>query len=271
MTRQTWIQRSIPLAAAALVGLAQVGFAQGQEVFRWNGRVDREVQVVVRGNEIWTRNVGFSEPGGARGRVTSMLPRANGQLRIEVLEGRGDVEVIQQPRSDNGYTAIVRIQDPRSGSADYRLAGYWEGYSNGEYVGWPGRGRDRDNDRGRDYPGNGGYGDRGNGGYGGNGRYGNQTILHWSGQVDNEAEVRIQNGRVDYRTTRGNDLRDVRYDAGNLDMQRGNGQVVVSVNQGRGDVVVVQQPSPMNRWTTVVRIRDPQGGYGRYDFNLFWR
>src|SRR5690348_14076336 len=99
MTRQTWIQRSIPLAAAALVGLAQVGFAQGQEVFRWNGRVDREVQVVVRGNEIWTRNVGFSEPGGARGRVTSMLPRANGQLRIEVLEGRGDVEVIQQPRS----------------------------------------------------------------------------------------------------------------------------------------------------------------------------
>jgi hypothetical protein len=112
-------------------------------------------------------------------------------VQVRVLNGRGNVDVIQQPNSGNGFTTIVRIEDPRSGSDDYRLAGYWQGYSNGEYVGWPGRGRGQDRDR--DYPGNGGSGKNGNNGNN-NGRYGDRTMLHWSGNVDDEVEVRIQNG-----------------------------------------------------------------------------
>ena len=41
-------------------------------------------------------------------------------------------------------------------------------------------------------------------------------------------------------------------------------------NQGRGDVRVVQQPTIWNAYTTVLRVNDPQGGYGRYDFDLYW-
>ena len=41
--------------------------------------------------------------------------------------------------------------------------------------------------------------------------------------------------------------------------------------QGRGHVTVVQQPSAYNGYTTIVRVRDPQGGYGYYDFDLTWR
>src|SRR5512146_494549 len=53
-----WVARSIPLAAAVLTAgasmvLAQWGQGQqqanGQELFQWNGRVDREVQIVMRG------------------------------------------------------------------------------------------------------------------------------------------------------------------------------------------------------------------------------
>ena len=275
MTKNTWIQRSIPLAAAALVGLAPVVMAQGQELFEWNGRVDREVQIVMRGNQLWTRNIGATEPGRPRSRTMGDLPRREGQVQVQVLNGRGDVAVIQQPDERNGFTTIVRIQDPRSGSDNYRLVAYWQGYSNGEYVGWPGRGRgrDRDRDRDRDYPGNGGYGNNGNGGYGngGNGRYGDRTMLHWTGNVDDEVEVRIQNGRVDYRTTRGKDATNVRYDGGNVNMPRGNANVTVVQNSGRGTVTVVQQPSSWNNYTTVIRIKDPQGGYGYYDFNLLWQ
>ena len=267
MTKHMWIQRSIPLAAAVLVGMAPAVMAQGQQIFEWNGRVDREVQIVMRGDQVWTRNVGATEPGYSRSRTISALPRLDGQVRVQVMNGRGDVAVIQQPSAQNSFTTIVRIQDPRSGSDNYRLVGYWEGYSNGEYVGWPGRGRGRDRDR--DYPdNNGGYGDRGNGGYG---RYGNRTMLHWSGNVDDEVEVRIQNGRVISRTLRGKDLTNVRYDVGNADMPRGNANVAVVQNAGRGVVTVVQQPSSWNNYTTVVRIRDPQGGYGWYDFNLMWQ
>ena len=54
---------------------------------------------------------------------------------MQVLNGRGDVDVIQQPSAQNNYTTIVRIQDPRSGSDNYRLAAYWQAYSNGDVYG----------------------------------------------------------------------------------------------------------------------------------------
>ena len=70
MRTQRWIQRAIPLAAAALVGATPALFAQwgrtqnqGQELFEWAGRVDREVQIVMRGNQLSTRNVGNTETG----------------------------------------------------------------------------------------------------------------------------------------------------------------------------------------------------------------
>ena len=75
MRTQRWFQRAIPLAAAALVGATPALFAQwgrtqnqGQELFEWSGRVDREVQIVMRGNQLSTRNVGNSETGRARTR-----------------------------------------------------------------------------------------------------------------------------------------------------------------------------------------------------------
>ena len=51
-----------------------------------------------------------------------------------------------------------------------------------------------------------------------------------------------------------------------MDMPRGNANVTVVQNTGRGTVTVVQQPSSWNNYTTVIRIQDPQGGYGYYDF-----
>jgi hypothetical protein len=277
MTLQCWIRRSMPAAAVLLAGAAPVVLAQGQELFEWRGRVDREVQVVMRGRNVWTNRIGQTEPGRARIREVSALPRQNGEIAVQVLEGRGSVDVIQQPSAQNGYTTIVRIVDPRSGSDSYRLAAYWQSYSNGEYVGknrgrGRGRGQDRDNDdrgdiyRDRDRDGdNGGYD---NGQYG---RRGNQYMLHWSGNVDGELEVRIQNGRIDYRTLNGAEPTSIRADRANLNAPRTNATVAIVQNQGRGTVTVIQQPASWNGYTTVIRVRDPQGGYGFYDFDLMWQ
>src|SRR5512133_3296420 len=118
MNTQRLIQRAIPLAAAALVGAAPAAFAQwgrtqtqGQELFEWTGRVDREVQIVMRGNQISTRNVGNAETGRARSRVMMDLPRRDGQVVAQLENGRGNVDVIQQPSSQNGFTTIVRVTD----------------------------------------------------------------------------------------------------------------------------------------------------------------
>jgi len=271
------------MAAVALVGAAPVLFAQGQELFEWNGRVDREVQITMRGNNLRTVDIGQTEPGRARSRAFSMLPRQDGQVSVQVLNGRGNVDVIQQPSAQNGYATTVRIQDPRGGADNYRLVAYWQTYSNDDYIG-RNRGRDRDRDRDHDrddvYRGrdNGGYDNRGrNGGYGQTGQngqygqYGNQTALHWSGNVDDELEIRIQNGQVDYRTIRGAQPTSIRADRGTLNIPWNNATLTVVQNQGRGSVSVIQQPAQWNGFTTVIRVKDPQGGYGFYDFNLIWQ
>jgi hypothetical protein len=290
MKSQMWVVRVVPVASALVLAAAPVAFAQygqgsGSELFEWNGRVDREVQVVMRGNQVWTNQVGQTE-GRGRSRVMDNLPRRDGQVVVQVMNGRGTVQVVQQPTAQNNYTTIVDIQDPRAGSDNYRLAAYWQAYSNGDVYGrnnnGRARGRDRDDIyRGRDnngnYP-NGTYpngsnpnGSNPNGGYYPGGVYGNNAMLHWSGNVDDDMEIRIQNGRVVYRTLSGKDPTNIRADQANMSIPNGARGVSVVQNQGRGTVVVTQQPSSWNGYTTVVRVRDPQGGYGFYDFSLMWQ
>jgi hypothetical protein len=269
MTMQRFLWRSLPFAAVALVSAAPLAFAQsGQEVFEWNGRVDREVQITMRGNRLSTRDLSNSEPGRASSRVMMQLPRQNGQIYVRVLNGRGSADVIQQPSAQNGYVATVRVLDPSSGADNYRIAAYWQTYSNGDvYRDNNGRGRgngraNRDRDDG--------YNNRSGSAnpYGGNGRNANQTVLHWSGNVDGELEIRVSNGQVTYRTLSGNQPTSIRADRGAAASQRVARSVAVFQNQGRGTVTVVQQPSSYNGYTTVLRVRDPQGGYGFYDFDL---
>ena len=288
MRLERWMVRSASLATMALAGGTSLMFAQwqrqasapsGQELFQWNGRVDREVQIVMRDGNVWTNDVGRTEPGRARSRALGVLPRGNGEVSVRVMNGRGNVDVIQQPTMRNDYTTIVRIRDPQSGADNYRLVAYWQGYSNGDVYNRNGRiGRVRNrNDQGGVYrrgDDDGDDDDRGGsrgGSRGGYGQYGNygRSVLHWSGNVDNELEIRIQNGRIDYRTISGQQPMNIRADGGNLDAGRSDARVAVTQNQGRGSVSVVQQPSSWNGYTTVIRIRDPQGGYGYYDFDLF--
>jgi hypothetical protein len=221
----------------------------------------------MRGNQLSTRNVGESETGRARARVMMQMPRRDGEVVAEMLNGRGNVDVIQQPTQQNGYTTVIRIVDRAGGSDNYRVTAYWQSYSNGDYIGngsnnrGRARGRDRDNDG---IPDNRERTDI-------YGRNSNQGILHWSGNVDGELEIRIQNGRVSYRNLSGAQPTGIRADGGNLSMPRYDATVSVAEGSGRGSVYVVQQPSANNGYTTVVRVRDPQGGYGYYDFDLVWR
>ena len=280
MRLQRWMQRAIPLAAVTLLGAAPALIAQGQQLFEWSGRVDRERQIVMRGSQISTNNIGQTEPGRVRVRTMSMLPRENGQVVVQLLNGRGRVDVIQQPSPQNGFTTVVRVQDPQSGSDDYRIAAYWQGYSGGVYGGRRDRDdRDRDDrDRGYNngvvYP-NGGnagvYPNAGNNGVYQNRGYGAPSMLHWSGNVDDEIEIRIQNGRMSTRTIRGQDPTSIRANYGDMGMPSGNARVAVVQHQGRGSVTVTQQPGAWNGYTTVLRVRDPQGGYGFYDFDLIWQ
>ena len=103
------------------------GYGGRREVYEWNGVVDREIQIQLRGNRAYVQAVGAGEDrNNSHGRVINGLPHQTGNLVVQRLEGRGDVDVIEQPSSRNGYTATLRIRDPRGGAARYRIVAYWE-------------------------------------------------------------------------------------------------------------------------------------------------
>lgn len=97
-----------------------------QELFEWNGRVDREIRIEVGRNAAHIINIGSNERNnGGRVRSFVTMPRQEGTVTVQVLEGRGKVDVIEQPNARNGYRAVIRLRDPDGGSARYRIAAYF--------------------------------------------------------------------------------------------------------------------------------------------------
>jgi hypothetical protein len=268
---------TLPLSVAALAVSASSLFAQGRPLFDWSGRVDREVRITMHGRDARTQTAGRVPFERSRIDVATALPQRDGRVTVRVQDGRGDVDVVQQPSARNDYTAIVRVRDRSSGVDNYRLTAYWmpDEYGNGTwndrdgYPNRPGRDRDDRDDRGnRRDRGDWGRGNGNNGGYGNS--YG-RDALRWTGDVDDQLEIRIQGNRIDYRTLSGKSVRNVRADLVGGGLPRNGVQVVVTDQTGRGSVSVVQQPSSYNNYTAVIRVYDPRPGYGAYNFDVSWR
>ena len=269
--RSTPALRTISLSVTALAVSATSLFAQGRPLFDWSGRVDREVRIMMHGRDARTETAARSPVTRSRIDVSTALPQRDGRVTVRVQDGRGDVDVVQQPSARNDYTTIVRIRDRSSGIDNYRVTAYWMPDENGNGT-W----NDRDGypnrpDRDRDDRDNGNWG-RGNGGYGGwYGRGYDRNLVRWTGDVDDALEIRIQGDRIDYQTLSGKAVRHVRADFVSGGLPRNDVQVFVTDQTGRGSVSVVQQPSSWNNYTAVIRVYDPRSGYGAYSFDLGWR
>jgi len=269
------LQRSIsPAAMTALLVLTAAAGAAAQDrpLFEWNGRVDREVRLVMQDRSLRPQFAGWKERlGRDQTRVFSVLPRQDGWVGVRVLRGRGDVDVVEQPSRRNGYTAVIRIRDDQSGAANYRIQAFWRpaggGWGN-DNAPWD-RGRDRNrDDGGRDDGGwnNGGWNN--GGGNSGDWNSGRGT-LRWSGSVDDVVELRIQGRDVRTVNVSGNGVRGVR---SSLDgaLPRRDVSLHVDKQQGRGNVSVVQRPSAWNGYTAIIRIRDGRAGAGYYALDVSW-
>jgi hypothetical protein len=104
-----------------------------QELFEWQGRVDKEIRIQMNSGRASVQQVGNNERTNNRVRAVMPVPREDGIVTVQQIEGRGKVDVVQQPTRDNGYTAIVRLRDPDSGAATYRIAAYWQPTGNSGY------------------------------------------------------------------------------------------------------------------------------------------
>jgi len=272
--RSTRTLKILPLSVAAIAASASSLFAQGRPLFEWSGRVDREVRIMMHGRDARTQTTSRTPILRSRLDVSTALPQRDGRVSVRVQDGRGDVDVVQQPSARNDYTTIVRIRDRSNGVDNYRLTAYWMPGESGngrwdDRDGYPNRPRDRDD---RDRRNDDRYDRDNRGGWGrGNNNGNTRDILRWSGDVDDALEIRIQGDRIEYRTLSGRTVRNVRADLTRGGLPRRDVQVVVTDSYGRGSVNVVQQPSSYNGYTAVIRVTDRQSGYGDYRFDVSWR
>ena len=120
---------SVSIAVSAATASAQSGRRDNtrERILEWQGQVDREIRIQIDNRRASVIEVGSNERTRRRVNMQGSIPNRPGTLYVQVLQGRGRVDVIQQPDARNGYTAVIRLRDPDGGAARYRIAAYWEG------------------------------------------------------------------------------------------------------------------------------------------------
>jgi hypothetical protein len=215
--------------------------AQDQPQMVWEGQVDGISVLRVHGNRIDIEDREGLPVQRQRFRFFERLPESRQIVRLEVIEGRGRVHILEQPRLENNYTLAVAVEDRQGGSSFYSLAFYWES----------GRGFLRPSE-----PGPSSSSDR------------NESLI-WSGRVDGEAIVSCRGDSCEAEATRGAPVTRDRFRF-SRPLPARDTLVSLDRSEGRGEIRLIQQPREENGYTARVLIRDPQGGGADYSFSLAW-
>jgi len=208
--------------------------------FRWEGVVDGTSFVSIRGRHVEVRTSSGLPVQRQRYNFTDPLPNASIGLAMDAFNGRGRVLLVQSPRPGNDFTAVVRIDDNSGGRDVYGFELQWYDRTwRDEYGGWSGN--DPRNTDG----------------------------VVWRGRVDGESIIRFRGNRSWVQTVNGWGVFNVRYN-----FTAALPEHPLSLNlvksQGRGEVLIIEQPTRTNDFTAVVLVRSARGGEDDYAFKLSW-
>jgi hypothetical protein len=154
-----WIGFVLPVLADTSFSIRRmarddVPFGQGQCDIRL--QVDNEAEVRVRGMQVDIRTFAGRGARDDGSECNEPLPnRAPERFNYEVRDSRGDVALLSPPSRANGYSAIFRIRDSKSGEGRYHIRLTWALTGAGDFRGDGGR-RPFDDRRSRDFDDRGG-------------------------------------------------------------------------------------------------------------------
>ncbi|MGH7637967.1 MAG: hypothetical protein ACREOK_09980 [Gemmatimonadaceae bacterium] len=97
----------------------------GDRMMRWTGTVDRDIRITMRGGSADYSVASGAYPRSVQANVLHALPRRDGYLEVFLRQGRGTVQVIQQPTRYNNWTAIVRVLDTPGSFGYYDFDVIW--------------------------------------------------------------------------------------------------------------------------------------------------
>ncbi|WP_321474893.1 hypothetical protein [uncultured Paludibaculum sp.] len=99
--------------------------------------VDSVVEIQVRGEQGRMRTLSGQPGQWRRFQCDGRLPLNMSEFRFKGVDGRGRVELVQDPRNNNGV-AMVRIEDSKGGSEGYTFDLEWRGGSGTAGGSWGG-------------------------------------------------------------------------------------------------------------------------------------
>ncbi len=99
----------------------------------WAGDVDRQALVTIVGDQVSSRDTTGGPVLNEHVDVSSPLPGTD-NIHVRVLDasGRGKVLLVETPNAQNGYRAVVRINDPGPGVGSYSFRLVWNTTGNGK-------------------------------------------------------------------------------------------------------------------------------------------
>lgn len=208
--------------------------AQAASQFVWQGQVDGTAILHLKGKRLAVQIQEGAPVERQQFHFSDPLPEAGQEVRVEVLEGRGYVHVIDQPNIENHYTLALAIEDRQAGSAFYSIALHWDPSSSGF-------------------------------------EHGERRLDHvkWTGRVDEAAVISCQKMTCASSASPGAPVADEHFKFSRALPNR-DYEVRLEGQEGRGEIRLIDQPRQRNNYTARVSIRDPQAGAGEYTFTLVW-
>jgi hypothetical protein len=208
--------------------------AQDHPQFVWQGQVDGTAILHLARKRLTVQIQDGAPVERQKFHFSDALPQTRQTVRVEELEGRGYVHVIDQPSIENQYTLAVAIEDRQPGSAFYSIALYWDASGN---LFEPGAEK----------------ADR----------------VFWGGRVDEQAIISCHQQSCVSSASEGAPVADEHFKF-SRPLPNRDTEVRLEDPDGRGDIRLIEQPRQRNNYTARVSIRDPQAGAGQYSFTLVW-
>jgi len=223
---------------AVLCALFLLSAAIGQDrpQFVWQGEVDGVAILYLRGNRVDAQVKEGAPIAREQFHFYHSLPETKQDARLRVLQGRGYVHIVDQPRIDNQYTLAISIEDRQAGSSFYSIALYWDA-TNRLFERTRGEGR--------------------------------AESVAWAGRVDEEALVSCDGKICSSSVSSGAPVASEHFKFTRPLPDRPV-EVTLAEKEGRGEIRLVEQPSERNHYTARVAIHDPQRGSSDYSFKLVW-
>lgn len=92
----------------------------------WSGIVDGVDEIIISGTSASVRHLNGEPPREVRASFSTAIPRSPVEVKLIWVNGRGLVDIVQQPSASNGYTTIIRIDDSvKGGNKRYEFTLRW--------------------------------------------------------------------------------------------------------------------------------------------------